>query len=114
MFTRKQILDAANKYYPDSYMENYFDNAGYQKQGYGDKLADFIVSEISEVCDDPSDIITYLNDIRDKMESALDDISLVLDGIKELHNQIPGHETCWDDEEDEENDVTLSFGEEED
>ncbi len=103
MFTRKQILEAANKHYPNSYLANYHDDQGRSSVlSGGDKLAEFIVGEIAEVCDDGGDIITRLNDIRDRMEDAIDDIFLVLDGVKELHNSIPGHEECWEDEEEEE------------
>ena len=99
MFTRKTILDAANRYYPDHYLSNYYDSFGRPRQSSGDKLADFIVSEIASVLDDTGDVVSRFNDIRDRMEDAVDDMQLALDGLKELHNQIPGHEECWEDEQ---------------
>ncbi len=108
MFTRKQILDAANKYYPDGYLANYYDEAGQQRQASGDTLAEFIVSELIETLDDKNEIIDRLESFRDRMDAALEDICLVLDGIKDLHNSIPGHEECWEDE-DEEEEVELDF-----
>jgi len=112
MFTRKQILDAANQYYPDSHLANYYNQSGQPKESGGDKLADFIVSEISEVCDVQGNIVARFNDIRDRLEDAIDEIYLVLDGLKDLHNQIPGHEECWGDEdEDDEDEVMLDLEE---
>jgi hypothetical protein len=96
MFTRKQILDAANKEYPDGYLSNYYDEAGQPKTSHGDILAQFIVAEIAEVLDVEADVCDRLGEIEDRMEEAIGDLFAVLESIRGLHRQVPGHE---DDEE---------------
>lgn len=79
------ILNAANKYYSDSYLSRYFDaTTGRSKRGSGDTLAQFIVRELGEGFDSTGPrqrqvaVATYV------LERAKKDLQRAIDGLREL------------------------------
>lgn len=75
------LLKAANKYYPDGYIANYFNmETGKEKEddgAHGDTLALFIGREVGEEELTPEEAIR-------RMETAKDEIDRAIRGLSEL------------------------------
>ena len=71
-----EILEAANKYYPDEFLSEYYNVFGGFVQFSGDGLAEFIVLELIEAADDISSAVGVL-------ERAKKDIDLAIQGLEE-------------------------------
>ena len=81
------ILEAANKYYPDEALSNYYNREGeITEAGIGDGLAEFIVREIVEYFKsestkvEPFQVAIYL------LEQAKNDLDLAIKGLEEKRN----------------------------
>ena len=76
-----EILEAANKYYPDEFLSEYYKRVKgthyvLRQQGSGDGLAEFIVSELIEAADDIDSAVHVL-------ENAKRDLNLAIAGLEE-------------------------------
>jgi len=73
-----EILEAANKYYPNRYLESYYNSEGeFRSNNWaGDGLAEFIVREVIEESDDIGSAINVL-------EIAKRDLDLAIQGLEE-------------------------------
>jgi len=80
--TLKEILDLANKGYPDGFLEGFYDENGKFKDPVpGDGLARFVVLEIGETFDpdDPKDV--QLKAAIGVMEAAVRDLEGVIEAL---------------------------------
>jgi len=80
--TLKEILDLANKGYPDGFLEGFYDGNGKFKDPIpGDGLARFVVLEIGETFDpdDPKDV--QLKAAIGVMEAAVRDLEGVIEAL---------------------------------
>ena len=82
--TQKEMLDMANRFYPDGFLENYYDAEGnfVDPPTGGDGLAKFIVGELLTVTD--GDDPAILENAKTAMHRAMDDICAVLAGLDGL------------------------------
>ena len=72
------VMQAANKYYPDQFLENYYDKAGvFVASNAGDTLAQFIVSELN-------DAEGYVEEAIRVLERARRDLEGAIKGLEEL------------------------------
>ena len=72
-----EILEAANKYYPDEFLSVYYDEDGdYIYDQSGDGLAEFIVLELIDSADDIDSAVFVL-------ERAKRDLDLAIQGLEE-------------------------------
>ena len=79
------LLNAANKYYDESYLTAYFNVAtGGRRAGSGDTLAGFIVSEVRESFDGKASRERQVAAAVDILEQAKKDIQNAIDGLREL------------------------------
>ncbi len=81
------VLKAANRHYPDGYLENYFDDAGEFVDGSGDTLAEFIVRELSQTVPDYDDPEERLSVARGVLVQAKQDLNNAVRGIEELSEE---------------------------
>jgi hypothetical protein len=78
MSNKLRLLRAANQYYSEGFLANYFDeNTGEFVEGSGDGLARFIVVELTEAADSPLAAIVLL-------ENAKGDLDQAIEGLREL------------------------------
>ena len=82
--TLLDLLNLANKGYPDEWLSNYYDpETGARVEGDGDGLAKFIVIELTETFEPTADRETQLGVARQVMETAIKDLQYVIDVIEE-------------------------------
>ena len=87
---RLKILNAANRYYPDGYMANFFDTKTGKEipdedghNGYcGDTLALFLVREAADLGNGP--IIMNVDGMIDRIDKAIRDLEAAKRGLLEL------------------------------
>ena len=86
--TKAELLALANRFYPDSQLEQYHDEEGdfVDNPHGGDGLARFIVIELNEAVDYDQPDETALTQARTAMHRATDDICSVLAGLDGLVN----------------------------
>ena len=84
--TKLELLERANRFYPDGYLSEYYDKKGNYKKGknLGDTLAQFIVAELSETYDGTASDCEQLAEAKRVMHMAIRDISAVLAGLDDL------------------------------
>jgi len=85
-----QLVEAANRKYPDQYLSQYFDVARekFLTRGCGDGLARFIVVEIRETFDpSATDEVQVAEAIR-VLEQAQTDLDSSLRGLRELRTEV--------------------------
>jgi hypothetical protein len=83
-----ELLKAADKYYPESYLSSFFDPAtGALRSGSGDSLAKFIVRELRENFDEESSRSQQVTEAIRVLERARRDIQGAIAGIRDLGNQ---------------------------
>jgi hypothetical protein len=83
----KDILNAANRHYPDRYLSNYFaKKTGEPKMGAGDSLADFIVRELRENFDTALHGERQVAQAVQVLERAREDIQTAINGLLGLRN----------------------------
>ncbi len=74
-----QLLDLANRHYPDGWLAEYFDpSTGERTVGSGDTLAQFIVVEISETFASEATAPEQLDEARRVLLRAIDDLHGVI------------------------------------
>ena len=71
-----EILEAANKYYPDHFLGEYYNAFGEFVEFSGDGLAEFIVNELIEAADNIDSAVHVL-------ENAKRDLDLAIAGLEE-------------------------------
>jgi hypothetical protein len=83
--TLLQLLNTANKGYPDGFLENHYDNktGKLKKSTSGDSLARFIVVELSETFDPEKSDEIQASQAIDMMERAKDDLQGVIEALRE-------------------------------
>ncbi len=79
----KDILDIANQDYPDAFLSNYYDAEGERKHGSGDRLAEFIVSELIDTYVESASDHDQLGEAVRVLESALSDLGYAKDALEE-------------------------------
>lgn len=85
--TRLELLEAANRSYPDGQLSWYFDETTgepiHNPDG-GDTLALFIVFELAETFDEDADRATQLGEAIRVMERAASDVNGVVEELSRL------------------------------
>jgi hypothetical protein len=83
------VLKAANTYYDDGFLENYFNpKTGKIKTGrHGDTLAEFIVREIKDTFDADASCEDQINEAVRVMEGAQEDVNNTIRGLIELERK---------------------------
>ena len=83
-----ELLERANRFYPDGHLEEYYDDQGnfVDNDEGGDGLARFIVIELTENVDLDQDDASVLDQAKRAMHRAMDDICAVLAGLDDLVN----------------------------
>jgi hypothetical protein len=73
----KQLLDEANKGYPDQFLSGFYDDEGklITERVLGDGLARFVVTEISETFDAEATDEAQLHEARRVIEQAIIDLN---------------------------------------
>jgi hypothetical protein len=84
--TKLELLEMANRFYPDSYLSEYYDKDGNYKENKdsGDGLAQFIVAELSETFDETASSHMQLEEAKRIMHNGIRDITYVLAGLDDL------------------------------
>ena len=93
MSSKLRLLKAANQYYSEGFLANYYDeNTGELVEGSGDGLARFIVVELIEAADSPLAAIVLL-------ENAKGDLDLAIEGLQEINDHNAEIEASTPEEE---------------
>ncbi len=80
MSSKLELLKAANQYYSEGYLANYYDEkTGEFVEGSGDGLARFIVVELIEAADDPLAAIVLLSNAKGDLEQAIEGLQELVD-----------------------------------
>jgi hypothetical protein len=79
----KELLDLANKAYPDEYLCEYYNKDGQRKTGCGDKLAEFIVVELLETYDPDGTNEQQLRTAMKKINRAILNLKAVFNSLQE-------------------------------
>jgi len=74
----KELLDIANKGYPDEFLSQYYNGQGKAKKGSGDTLAEFIVNELIETFDLETDDQEQMSTAIEKLNMAVTDLEQVV------------------------------------
>ncbi len=83
--TLADLLNAANKYYDDSYLSTYFDPvSGDSRSGSGDLLAKLIASELRDTFDDQSSRDLQIAAAIRVLQNLREDIQNAIDGLHDL------------------------------
>ncbi len=78
-----ELLNLANEAYADGYLAEYFDpETGERRQGSGDTLAQFIVSEIRDTFDARASRSAQLQEARLALSHAIDDLKGVIQRLQ--------------------------------
>lgn len=78
----KELLDRANKGYPDGFLSNYYDAKGNLRDATGDTLAEFIVVELIETFDPDLTEEKQLGEAIRAMERAREDVEGVIRALR--------------------------------
>lgn len=82
--TQLELLEAANAGYPDAYLAVYYDEkTGESREGSGDTLAEFIVSELTETFNRRESAQDQIAEAVRVMEVARDNISGVIRALQQ-------------------------------
>jgi hypothetical protein len=80
--TLLELLNRANKVYPDGFLAEYYDaKTGERQRGGGDSLARFIVAELSETFDPNAPRAAKLQEARNALNHAVDDLERVIEAL---------------------------------
>lgn len=80
--TLLELLNLANDAYPDGFLAEYYDaKTGERQQGGGDSLARFIVAELSETFDPNAPRTAKLQEARNALNHAVDDLERVIEAL---------------------------------
>ena len=78
-----ELLNIANKGYPDEYLSEYYDtNTGERRQGEGDSLAKYIVTELSETFDPDATRGEQIDQARHALSNVIADLERVVEAIE--------------------------------
>jgi hypothetical protein len=81
-FTLLELLNLANEAYPDGFLAEYYDaRTGERQRGGGDSLARFIVAELSETFDPGAAHAAQLEEARNALNHAVDDLERVIEAL---------------------------------
>jgi hypothetical protein len=87
-FSLADLLNAANRHYPEGYLSVYFDTTtGEVKSGSGDTLAKSIVCDLRETFDERSSRKQQIATAVHLLEHAKKDIQNAIDGLRELERE---------------------------
>lgn len=92
--TAKEILDAANRYYRDEYIDliHSYDAKGRPKKGEGDHISDWIVDQITDSVIEGKETGESDSEILEKamkrIENGMADMDRALRGLGELFNRV--------------------------
>lgn len=79
-----EVLNAANMYYPDGYLCEYYDKDGkFKKDGSGDALAEFIVIEIIETFNEMASDSDQIDEAIRVLENGRTDLNDAIKGLEE-------------------------------
>lgn len=80
-----EILNAANKHYPEGYLSTYFNGiTGRSTTGGGDTLARFIVGELLQTHDKKSSLKEQVAEAIQILDRCKNDVQSAIDGLLEL------------------------------
>ncbi len=75
-----ELLNLANEVYPDGFLAEYYNaKTGERQQGGGDSLARFVVAELSETFDPSAARAAQLQEARNALNHAVDDLERVIE-----------------------------------
>jgi hypothetical protein len=78
-----ELLGMANEAYPDGFLACYFDKStGQRKEGSGDSLAQFIVSELTETFDPQASSVEQREKAQHVLENAIGALRAVVDRLE--------------------------------
>ena len=81
---RVELLNAANRGYPDGFLAEYYDiKTGKVKDGSGDTLAQFLVRELAETFDESQSSDFQINTALGIIDCAIRDLELVAAALQE-------------------------------
>lgn len=79
----RELLDKANRGYPDGFLSEYYNTKGNFREGRGDTLAEFIVVELIETFDPDATEDEQLDEAVRAMERAREDIEGVIRALRD-------------------------------
>jgi hypothetical protein len=78
-----ELLNMANKGYPDEYLSEYYDTlTGERRQGEGDSLAKYIVTELSETFDPDATRTQQIDQACHALNNVIADLERVVEAIE--------------------------------
>ncbi len=77
----KELLDIANKGYPDGFLSEYYDDQGNSKDGFGDGLAKFVVVELIETFSPDQDDAEQVSVAVHCLENAVQELQAIIEAL---------------------------------